>query len=114
MGQFHFQQQSVGVVRPNQRPGTARLRRQKTTLGLLDGRPALLMFDSGFTFTTFDRSVAKYFDRLPKVADQLLDPFWGRVSGSNWFVVRRLDLARAQFTNLTVQFKDLSMGTKHH
>ena len=87
--------------------------RKLATLGLLDGRPALLMFGSGFTFTTLDRSVAKYFDGLPNVADQLLDPFWGRISGSNWFVIRRLDLSRAQFTNLPVQFKDLSTGAKH-
>lgn len=78
--------------------------------GTVNRNRALLLVDTGFTFTTMDRTVVPEFEPVPAEAARQMGPLLGPSAGTNWFVIRRLTLSRAEFLNLPARILDLRIG----
>jgi predicted aspartyl protease len=86
--------------------------RSPLIFGSVNQTPVYLLVDTGFTFTTVDRSVASGLDRLTSGDTRFANPWFGGLPGTNWAAIRRLMLDRAEYFNIPTQVRDLRQG--HH
>lgn len=78
--------------------------------GTVNRNPAQFLVDTGFSFLTIDRQVVREVEPLPADAARQMGPLLGPAAGTNWFVIRRLTLSRAEFTGLPARIMDLRLG----
>ncbi len=79
-------------------------------LGSVNRSPVYMMVDTGFTFTTVDRSVAGHLEPLPRVNGGFRSSRFGALPGTNWSMIRRFTLNRAEYFNIPAQIRDLRQG----
>ena len=79
-------------------------------LGTVNRNPVYLMVDTGFTFTTVDRSLAGHLEPLTGVNGGFHRSRFGALPGTNWSLIRRFTLNRAEYFNIPTQIRDLRQG----
>lgn len=79
--------------------------------GELNGAKARFFVDSGWSLSAVDEARA---DKLPRVGEGVAgvkDSFLGELTGTNWHLVQRLEIAGAQFLNQPVRLRRLASRT---
>lgn len=80
--------------------------------GLVGDQKRTFLVDTGWTWTTLDRAVARNFKSLAELGMKLEDSYVGTVTNADVVVVESLTLGRARFLNQPVRSRNLSGGVR--